>query len=130
MSGPSWLPNSTLAAVWHGRGDLRLEERPLPPLGPRDVLVSVIGCGVCATDLHLLDGTISLYQPPKVLGHEVGGIVRTVGGMIRHVAAGDAVALDTSVPCNTCFYCREARPFMCTNRRSVAAGFAEYNVVP
>jgi len=40
------------------------------------------------------------------------------------------VALDTSVPCNTCFYCREARPFMCPNRISVAAGFSEVNVVP
>jgi L-iditol 2-dehydrogenase len=124
------LPTSTLSAVWHGTGDLRLEERPLPPLGPSDVLVDVVGCGVCATDLHLLDGSISLYPPPKVLGHEVGGVVRVVGAAVTHVAPGDAVALDTSVACNTCFYCREARPFMCPNRVSVAAGFAEVNVVP
>jgi L-iditol 2-dehydrogenase len=124
------LPNSTLSAVWHGTGDLRLEERELPSLGAMDVLVDVVGCGVCATDLHLLDGSISLYPPPKVLGHEVGGVVREVGSGVSHVQRGDAVALDTSVPCNTCFYCREARPFMCPNRVSVAAGFSLHNVVP
>ena len=124
------IPTTTLSAVWHGTGDLRLEERPLPRLGPSDVLVDVVACGVCATDLHLLDGSIGLYAPPKVLGHEVGGVVRLVGSSVGHVRPGDAVALDTSVPCNTCFYCREARPFMCPNRVSVAAGFSEYNVVP
>ncbi len=123
-------PTTTLSAVWHGTGDLRLEEKTLPPLGGTDVLVDVVGCGVCATDLHLLDGSIGLYTPPKVLGHEVGGVVRAVGEAVIHVAPGDAVALDTSVPCNTCFYCREARPFMCPNRVSVAAGFSEHNVVP
>src|SRR5437868_5712132 len=123
-------PTSTLSAVWHGTGDLRLEERPVPALGPLDVMVDVVGCGVCATDLHLLDGSITLYAPPKVLGHEVGGVVRAVGGSVTHVVPGDAVALDTSTPCNTCFYCREAKPFMCPNRVSVAAGFSEYNVVP
>src|SRR5258708_15442600 len=124
------FPTSSLSAVWDGTGDLRLEERPLAPLGPSDVMVGVVGCGVCATDLHLLDGSIGLYPPPKVLGHEVGGVVRAVGAAVTNVVPGDAVALDTSVPCNTCFYCREARPFMCPNRISVAAGFSEVNVVP
>jgi L-iditol 2-dehydrogenase len=124
------LPTSTLSAVWHGTGDLRLEKRPLPTMGPGDVAVDIVGCGVCATDLHLLDGSISLYAPPKVLGHEIGGIVQAVGETVTHVKPGDAVALDTSVPCNTCFHCREARPFMCPNRVSVSAGFSEVNIVP
>ena len=76
------FPTSTLSAVWHGTGDLRLEDRPVAPLGPSDVLVDVVGCGVCATDLHLLDGSISMYAPPKVLGHEVGGVVRAVGAAV------------------------------------------------
>jgi L-iditol 2-dehydrogenase len=124
------LPTKTLSAVWYGTGDLRLEERALPALGALDVMVDVAACGVCATDLHLLDGSISLYRPPRVLGHEVGGVVRAVGPAVQHVQPGDAVALDTNVPCNTCFHCREARPFMCPNRVGVAAGFSEYNVVP
>ena len=124
------LPTRTLSAVWYGTGDLRLEELPLAAMGPSDVMVDVVGCGICATDLHLLDGSISLYQPPKVLGHEVGGVVRSVGAAVRHVTPGDAVALDTSVACKTCFHCREARPFMCPNRLAVGAGFSEHNVVP
>jgi 2-desacetyl-2-hydroxyethyl bacteriochlorophyllide A dehydrogenase len=124
------FPTSTLSAVWYGTNDLRLEERPLPRMGATDVVVDVVGCGVCATDLHLLDGSIALYEPPKVLGHEVGGVVRAIGEAVTHVRVGDAVALDTSVPCNTCFHCREGRPFMCPNRRSVSAGFSEVNVVP
>jgi 2-desacetyl-2-hydroxyethyl bacteriochlorophyllide A dehydrogenase len=124
------LPTATLSAVWYGNHDLRLEERPLPRMGPADVLVKVVGCGICATDLHMLDGSIGLYKPPKVLGHEVGGVVRAVGEAVQHVRPGDAVALDTNVPCNMCFYCREARPFMCPNRVSVSAGFSELNVAP
>ena len=130
MRTSNGVPSTSLTAVWHGVGDLRLEQRPLTPPGARDVVVEVVGCGVCATDLHLLDGSISLYAPPRVLGHEVGGIVRAVGAQVAHVADGDAVALDTSVACNTCFYCRENLPFMCRSRTSVGAGFSEYNVVP
>src|SRR5438445_2062946 len=124
------LPTKTLSAVWYGVGDLRLEERPLAAMGPSDVMVDVAACGVCATDLHLLDGSINLYQPPRVLGHEVGGVVRAAGAAVSHVRPGDAVALDTNVPCNTCFHCREGRPFMCPTRVGVAAGFSEYNLVP
>jgi L-iditol 2-dehydrogenase len=120
----------TLSAVWYGVDDLRLEERPLPPVGATDVLVDVAACGVCATDLHLVDGSIDLYAPPRVLGHEVGGTVRAVGAGVRHVRPGDAVALDTSVPCGTCYHCREGAPFFCPDRVSVFAGFAESIVVP
>lgn len=124
------FPESTLSATWYGTNDLRLEERALEAPGASDVVVKVSGCGVCATDLHLLDGSIRLYDPPKVLGHEVGGVVEMVGAGVTHVVAGDYVALDTSVACNACFYCREGRPFNCPNRVSVAAGFSDYNVVP
>ena len=106
-------------AVWHGRGDVRLESRPLPEPGPGDVLVRIAACGLCATDLHLIDGSIPLYQPPRVLGHEAAGVIRAVGPAVRSVRPGDAVALDTSVPCDVCFYCREARPFLCGDRRPV-----------
>jgi threonine dehydrogenase-like Zn-dependent dehydrogenase len=130
QSGATEAPTTTLSAVWYGTQDLRLEERPLPAVGPTDVLVDIVGCGVCATDLHLLDGSIRLYDPPKVLGHEIGGVVRSVGDAVWHVQPGDGVALDTSVPCHTCFFCREGQPFMCPRRVSVAAGFADCTVVP
>jgi 2-desacetyl-2-hydroxyethyl bacteriochlorophyllide A dehydrogenase len=124
------LPSTTLAAVWHGTNDLRLEDVRLPVLGPGDVLVQVVACGVCATDLHLLDGSMGLYTPPKVLGHEIGGTVLAVGSAVHHVRPGDAVTQDTTVSCRTCFYCREGLPFLCAERVSVAAGMADYTMVP
>jgi 2-desacetyl-2-hydroxyethyl bacteriochlorophyllide A dehydrogenase len=124
------IPGMTLSAVWYGTDDLRLEDRALPAMGPLDVLVEVANCGICATDLHLLDGTIRLYSPPRMLGHEIGGTVREVGQDVTHVRPGDAVAIDTGVACNTCFFCRDGRPFQCPDRRSVGAGFSQYNVVP
>lgn len=124
------LPSTTLSAVWYGVDDLRLEERAVPTLGPTDVGVDVAACGVCATDLHLVDGSIRFYDPPRVLGHEIGGTVRATGPEVRHVRPGDAVALDTSIPCGTCAHCRDGAPFFCADRRSVFAGFSEVVVVP
>src|SRR5439155_9998245 len=60
MSQSNDLPTTSLSAVWYGTGDLRLEERPLPLLGAQDVLVEIVGCGVCATDRQLLDGGLGL----------------------------------------------------------------------
>jgi 2-desacetyl-2-hydroxyethyl bacteriochlorophyllide A dehydrogenase len=124
------LPKTTLSAVWYGTDDLRLEERPLAASGNTDVVVEVASCGICATDLHLLDGSIDLYRPPRALGHEVAGVVRAVGEGVYNVKPGDAIAMDTSVGCNACFHCREGRWFMCSHRAAVGAGFSEYNVVP
>ena len=127
---PTAFPNRTLCAVWHGVNDLRLEEQTVPPLGPTDVLIEVAACGVCATDLHLLDGSMPLYKPPKILGHEIGGTVHAVGPAVQTVTPGDQVTLDTTVSCRACFYCREGYPFFCANRRSTFAGFSEYFITP
>jgi 2-desacetyl-2-hydroxyethyl bacteriochlorophyllide A dehydrogenase len=110
--------------------DLRLEEQPVPSLGPTDVLIEVAACGVCATDLHLLDGSMPLYKPPKILGHEIGGTVRAVGTEVQTVTPGDQVTMDTTVSCRSCYYCREGYPFFCANRRSTFAGFSEYFITP
>jgi L-iditol 2-dehydrogenase len=130
MTAAAAIPTRSLCAVWHGVGDLRLEEQPLPPLGATDVLVEIAACGICATDLHLLDGSVPLYKPPKVLGHEMAGTVRALGSGVTNVGLGDAVALDTSVGCGSCAYCHEGYPFACQARTSVAAGFAQFTVVP
>src|SRR5512132_4313772 len=134
MKRPGWrgrdmseenATGTSLSAVWYGVDDLRLERRAVPRLGPGDVLVKVDACGVCATDLHLLDGSISLYAPPKVLGHEVGGTVRATGPAVHHVRPGDAVALDTSVPCGTCGGWPDGAPFFWAGRQFVSGGFSE-----
>ncbi|MBI4493038.1 MAG: alcohol dehydrogenase catalytic domain-containing protein [Chloroflexi bacterium] len=119
-----------LCAVWHGPGDVRLERRPVPTPSGDEVLVRVAACGLCGTDLHLVDGSLGLYQPPRILGHEVAGTVEAVGPQVRHLRPGDGVALDTTISCGACFYCREARPFLCPHRQAVFGGLAEYLALP
>jgi 2-desacetyl-2-hydroxyethyl bacteriochlorophyllide A dehydrogenase len=127
MADPT--PDSTRAVVWYGPHDLRLEERPLPPLGPRDVLVEVAACGLCGTDVHAVEGLISFYRPPRVLGHEASGTVRAVGSAVRTVQPGAAVAIDPSLGCGACFYCHEGKPYTCPNRVGYGSGWADYEVV-
>ncbi len=118
------------ATIWYGGHDLRLEERAVPALGTQDVLVEVVACGVCGTDVHTLENHFPVYAPPKALGHETAGIVREVGAGVTTLRPGDAVALDTSVPCGACFYCREGQPFLCLQRVSYTGGFADLQVAP
>ena len=117
-------------AVWHGVNDLRVERHPLPEPRGREVLVRVTACGVCGTDLHLVDGSVPLYQPPRVLGHEMAGTVVALGPEARLTPLGARVAIDPSLPCGACFFCREAQPYRCPNRTPAIGGFGEYLAVP
>jgi 2-desacetyl-2-hydroxyethyl bacteriochlorophyllide A dehydrogenase len=126
----SALPSEMTCAMWRGIDDMRLERQPVPAPGPRDVLLRVAACGICATDLHLLDGSIPLYTPPRVLGHEMSGEVVAVGPDVRAVSIGQAVAVDPNTPCGACYYCHEGLPYMCPQRVSLIGGFAEYLLVP
>ena len=83
------LPDQMRVAVYHRRGDLRVERRPLPELGSRDVLLRVSHCGVCGTDLHLvLDGW---GRPGSIGGHEYSGEIAALGSDVTAWALGDAV---------------------------------------
>jgi 2-desacetyl-2-hydroxyethyl bacteriochlorophyllide A dehydrogenase len=124
------VPGEMVCAMWRGVDDMRLERHPVPTPTGRDVLIRVAACGICATDLHLLDGSIPLYTPPRVLGHEMSGLVVAVGPDAHAVQVGAAVAIDPNVSCGSCFYCQEALPYMCPRRTSMIGGFAEYLRVP
>ena len=117
-------------AVWHGVNDLRLEDRPVQEPQGREVLIRVAACGVCGTDLHLLDGSVPLYRPPRVLGHEIAGTVLAVGSECKSVGMGDRVAVDPSLSCGACFFCREAQPYFCADRTPVIGGFGQYLMAP
>lgn len=130
MSAVSVLPIDQTCAVWHGGSDLRLERMSVAALGPRDALVEVALCGVCGTDVHILDGEFPMYSPPRVLGHEFSGTVRSVGSAVSSVAVGDRVAVEPSVPCGACFFCQESLPYMCARRTSFHGGFGQYTVAP
>ena len=104
-------------------GPLRLVERPVPEAGPGQVLLRVLACGVCRTDLHLLDGQVEIAEFPRVLGHQIVGEApdgRLMG--VPWLAGTDG----------TCVYCRSGRENLCPNARftgrDVDGGYAEWTV--
>ena len=116
---------------------LELVERPVPePTASSDVLVRIGGAGVCATDLHAIEG---LMEPagvtlPRVLGHENAGWVEAIGAGVSTVAAGDAVLVYPPHSCGLCLSCRRGNDMHCARHEftglSLDGGFAEYVVVP
>ena len=86
------------AAVLFDFGDLRITEVPVPKLGMGEVLVKVAHCGVCHSDLSVIDGAVPA-QLPVVLGHEAAGRVEAVGENVTSVAVGDPVVLTPCPPC-------------------------------
>ncbi|MGI9149717.1 MAG: alcohol dehydrogenase catalytic domain-containing protein [Chloroflexota bacterium] len=102
----------------------------MPELGVRDVLVEVALCGVCGTDVHIVDGEYPLVKPPRVLGHEFSGTVRGVGSGVTNVQSGDRVAIDPTLSCGACFYCRQGLLLMCDKRVPHHGGLGEFAVLP
>lgn len=112
-----------------------LEERtlPVPRPGPREVLLRVKACGVCRTDLHVVDGELSHPKRPVVPGHEIVGLVVETGpGVIRY-GRGDRLGVPwLSRVCGACEYCRSGRENLCDapafTGYDVDGGYAEYAV--
>ncbi|HWF24124.1 MAG TPA: zinc-dependent alcohol dehydrogenase family protein [Solirubrobacteraceae bacterium] len=103
---------------------LALVERPIPTPEPGQVLLRVLACGVCRTDLHLLDGEVDVPHPPRVLGHQIVGEVQPGG---RRVGVPWLGWTD-----GTCRYCRTGQENLCENARftgrDIDGGYAEYAV--
>jgi propanol-preferring alcohol dehydrogenase len=115
----------------HGaRERLRLEELALPDPGPGEILIAVRACGVCRTDLHIVDGELAPERLPLVPGHEIVGEVLALGpGVSRH-APGDRVGVPwLGDACGTCEYCRGGRENLCDRARftgfNLDGGYAE-----
>lgn len=122
------------AALFHGPHErLTVEEVPRPRPGPREALVRVAACGVCATDLHYLHGTPTFMKPPVILGHEISGTVEEPGGS-PSLKKGDRVIVPSVVPCGHCVACGVGRDNICENVRMfgnhVNGGFAELVAAP
>lgn len=124
------------AAVFYGKGDLRIEniEKPVPKDG--EVLIKVMACGICGTDVHIFHGDEGAAPTPAgtVLGHEFSGIVEAVGAGVRDIKVGDRVCVDPNELCNECYYCKSGIGHFCEHMTGygtgVHGGFAEYCVVP
>jgi L-idonate 5-dehydrogenase len=108
------------AIVAHAAKDLRIEDHRRPQAGPDQVLIRMKAGGICGSDLHYYNhggfGPITL-QEPMVLGHEVAGVIETLGPDVNGLAAGQLVAVSPSRPCFDCAYCHEGHPNHCLNMR-------------
>jgi propanol-preferring alcohol dehydrogenase len=113
------------AIVFDGPGrPLRAETRPIPEPGPGQVLLKVKACGICRTDLHLLDGEVDVEAPPRVLGHQIVGIVQGSGERVGVPWLGWT--------CGECEWCLSGRENLCPRARftgrDIDGGMAEYAV--
>jgi len=117
-------------ARYYGGNDIRIEEMPVPEIGPGELLVRVKASGICGSDV------MHWYRAgrgPVVLGHEIAGEVVAAGEAVRTFKAGDRVAAAHHVPCNTCHYCLNGHHTVCETLRSTnffPGGFSEYLRLP
>lgn len=107
------------AAVWERPGELRVQERPDPAPGPADIVVRVGACGMCGTDVHIAEGEFPPTPYPIVPGHEFAGEVVAVGSEVEDLAVGACVAVDPSLFCGHCDYCRVQRGNLCRNWNAI-----------
>ncbi len=95
------------AVVFHGIGDIRLDNVPEPRLErPDDAIVRLTSSAICGTDLHMVRGTLSDMQPGTILGHEGVGVVEEIGAHVRNLRKGERVVIPSTIGCGYCSYCR------------------------
>jgi propanol-preferring alcohol dehydrogenase len=116
-----------------GQRGVQPVELDIPEPGPRQVLVSVQACGVCRTDLHVVDGELPDPTIPLIPGHEIVGRVERLGPGAEKVAVGDRVGIPwLGWSCGTCEFCRSDRENLCRLARytgyQINGGYAEYTV--
>ncbi len=117
-------------AVYYNNHDVRLQERPVPPISANEVLVKVWASGVCGSDV------LEWYRLPKaplVLGHEIAGEIVKVGADIENWSVGQRVFVSHHVPCNMCRYCLSDHHSVCDTLAKTnfdPGGFSEYLRVP
>jgi alcohol dehydrogenase, propanol-preferring len=122
------------AMLLHRAGEpLRLAELPVPEPGPGQVLVRVTACGVCRTDLHVVDGELAEPKLPIVPGHEIVGRVVGTGLGVDRFAREERIGIPwLGWTCGRCRFCTSARENLCDNARftgyQIDGGYAEYTV--
>lgn len=124
------------SAVFYGKHNMKVTDVPMPKVGEKDVLIKIMACGVCGTDVHIYEGDKGCADctPPTILGHEFSGIVEQVGTAVNHIKVGDRVCVDPNDICGECDYCRSGIGHFCEQMNGIGTtrdgGFAQYASVP
>lgn len=104
------------AVVFHGIGDIRLDDVPEPKIqDSTDAIISLTSSAICGTDLHMIRGTFTGMKPGTILGHEGIGIVEEIGANVRNLKKGDRVVIPSTIACGSCSYCRSGYHAQCDN---------------
>lgn len=115
-------------AYWYNNKDIRIKNVPTPKPKPKEMLVKVISCGICGSDI------VEWYRLPRaplVQGHEIGAEVVSVGSSVKKYKPGDRVFIAPKVPCMKCYYCENGHYPQCSEvKERLPGGFAEYILVP
>ena len=117
-------------AMYYNNKDIRIEEMPIPGIGPGELLVRIEASGICGSDVM---EWYRVKRAPLVLGHEIAGEVVEVGEGVGRYKKGDRIVASHHVPCNTCRYCLSGHHTVCDTLRSTnfePGGFAEYVRLP
>jgi L-iditol 2-dehydrogenase len=127
------IPKTMRAGVYRDQGVVRVEEVPVPEVGPHEVLIKVAACGICGTDIKKI---FQRYvEPPQILGHELAGTVVATGPGVAKFQPGDRVMSFHHIPCGKCFYCVRRLFSQCPQYKTTGltagftpngGGFAEY----
>lgn len=103
------------AVVFHGVGDIRVDEVPEPRIQePTDAVVRLTSSAICGTDLHFVRGTMSGMRPGTILGHEGVGVIQELGADVRNLEVGDRVVIPSTIACGSCVYCRAGYYAQCS----------------
>jgi threonine dehydrogenase-like Zn-dependent dehydrogenase len=102
------------AVVFHGIGDIRLEDVPEPKIQePSDAIVRLTASAICGTDLHMVGGTMTGMKPGTILEHEGARIIEEIGPNVRNLKIGDRVVIPSTIGCGVCSYCRDGYYAQC-----------------
>jgi len=119
-----------LVAVYYNNRDIRIQEMPKPEIASDEILVKVMACGICGSDV------VEWYRAPKaprVLGHEATGIIEKTGEKVTRYNVEDRVFVSHHVPCNKCQYCLKGHHTACETLHTTnyyPGGFSQYIRVP
>lgn len=117
-------------AMYYNNSDVRLEELPKPKIGPGEILVRAMACGICGSDVM---EWYRIKKAPRVLGHEMTGEFVEIGAGVKNYKVGDRAFVSHHVPCNICRYCLTGFHTACETLHTTnfdPGGFAEYVRVP
>src|ERR1700692_90553 len=128
------IPERMLAAVYHGRNDMRMQTVDVPRIAAGELLVRIHTCGICGTDLKKIE--TGSHSAPRIFGHEMAGVVVARGAGVTRFREGDRVMVFHHIPCGECYYCRRKVFSQCPVYKRVGTtaglgeasggGFAEY----